>query len=124
MRNVEQATPTRLGLSETELQIVTSLLKQYVSDRPAWAFGSRTFGRARRRSDLDIAIGGTVPLPVSTRIDLAEAFDESELPIEVDLVDLNEVTPEFRKRIEPDFIALLPGHHGTAPMPELMHALG
>ena len=47
----------RLGLTDEELGIVRRLLSTYVPDRPVWAFGSRAFGRARRRSDLDLAIG-------------------------------------------------------------------
>jgi hypothetical protein len=40
------------------------------------------------------------------RYELVDAFDESDLPIEVDLIDLNEISAEFRERIEPEFIAL------------------
>ena len=102
-RNLES---TRLGLTDEELGIVGRLLSIYVPDRPVWAFGSRAFGRARRRSDLDLAIGGPSPLAAAVRVELKDAFDESDLPIEVDVVDLNDVSQEFRKRIEPDFVSL------------------
>ena len=95
-----------LGLSSDELGIVLGLLSEYVPGRPVWAFGSRTFGRAKRRSDLDLAVGGTERLPAGVRSDLADAFDESDLPIEVDVIDLHDITPSFRKRIEPDFVPL------------------
>ena len=113
MRTTKTDTSTVLGLSLGEFEIVTSLLEKYVADRPSWAFGSRTFRRARRRSDLDIAIGGNDPLPLLTRVSLEEAFDVSALPIEVDVVDLHDVTPEFRKRIEPDFVALIEVHQSA-----------
>ena len=98
--------PDELGLTAEELGIVRRLLAAYVPGRPVWAFGSRTFGRARRRSDLDLAVGGDAPLSLAERTELNYALEESDLPIEVDVVDLNEITPEFRKRIEPDFFSL------------------
>jgi len=98
--------PDELGLTAEELGIVRRLLAAHVPGRPVWAFGSRTFGRARRRSDLDLAVGGDAPLLLAERAELNYAFEESDLPIEVDVVDLNEITPEFRKRIEPDFFPL------------------
>lgn len=97
----------RIGLTEDELAIIHRVLTTYVPDRPVWAFGSRTFGRARRRSDLDLAIGGPESMPLGMRGDIGDAFVESDLPIEVDVIDLNDISPDFRKRIEPDFMPLL-----------------
>ena len=37
-------------------------------------------------------------------MDLADAFDASVLPVEVDVIDLNEVDGMFRSRVEPDFL--------------------
>ena len=96
----------QLGLEQRHLEIVAGLLEQYVPNRPVWAFGSRTFGRARRYSDLDLAVGGTSPLVTGVRLDLMDAFDRSLLPIEVDVVDLNDVEESFRSRIQPDFIEM------------------
>ena len=122
-RQPGEQTPQTLGLSPDELDIVIALLRRYVPDRPVWAFGSRTFGRARRRSDLDIAIGGFARLPIGVRSDLADALDESDLPIEVDVVDLNDVTSEFRSRIEPDFVALtVPDDQPLAQEPDRVYA--
>lgn len=105
-RGADELTSEHLSLTPAELEIVLNLLSLYVPDRPVWAFGSRASGRARRRSDLDLAIGGSSPLPAGLRYELVDAFDESDLPIEVDLIDLNEISAEFRERIEPEFIAL------------------
>lgn len=94
----------RLALSERHAKIVETVLSEIVPERPVWAFGSRTFGKARRYSDLDLAIGGTEPLSASVEYDLDEAFDRSLLPIEVDLTDLNDVSARFRNSIEPYFL--------------------
>ena len=96
----------RLGLTPRHVRLVTDLLATHVPDRPVWAFGSRTFRKARRYSDLDLAIGGPAALPPGVRMDLADALDASMLPVEVDLIDLNDVDSMFRSRIEPDFLLL------------------
>jgi amidophosphoribosyltransferase len=94
----------KLDLPEQDRQIVERILGARIPDRPVYAFGSRTNGRAQRRSDLDLAVGGPQPLTLASRADLVQDFTESDLPIFVDVVDLNEVTPEFRSRIEPNFV--------------------
>ena len=75
-------------------------------EREVWAFGSRTKNRARRRSDLDLAIGGPEPLPLSLYLDLKEDFLQSDLPYFVDLLDLADTTPAFRGFIEPDLVPI------------------
>ena len=96
----------RLGFAPRHMALVTELLARHVPSRPVWAFGSRTFQRARRFSDLDLAIGGSAPLAVGVRMELLDAFDASMLPVEVDVVDLNDVDGMFRSRIEPDFLLI------------------
>ena len=96
----------QLGLEQRHMQIVMDLLARHVPERTVYAFGSRTFGHARRYSDLALAIAGEKPLRATEHYDLVDAFDESMLPIEVDVLDLNDVEEGFRKRIEPDFVLL------------------
>jgi predicted nucleotidyltransferase len=95
-----------LDLSPSDFSIVRDILDHMVPDRPVYVFGSRANGRAGRRSDLDLAIGGDKPLAIGLRADLADAFDESDLPIEVDVVDLATVSETFRKRIMAEWIEL------------------
>ena len=94
----------KLGLSDRHAHMIQELLQEHVPDRPVWAFGSRVFGRARRYSDLDLAIGGPGPMSATQEYDLEEAFDQSLLPMEVDLTDLSEIDARFRARIEPFFV--------------------
>jgi len=93
-----------LDLPASDLAIVRAILDRYVADRPVYVFGSRVTGRARRRSDLDLAIGGTEPMTLGLRADLVDAFDESDLPIEVDVVDLATVSETFRNRIMEEWV--------------------
>jgi predicted nucleotidyltransferase len=93
-----------LDLTPEDLQIVQRILGDCVPERPVFVFGSRVTGRSQRRSDLDLAIGGDTPLGRSRMAELREAFDESDLPIEVDVVDLMDATGIFRARIESEWI--------------------
>jgi type I restriction enzyme S subunit len=63
-------------------------------------FGSRIHGTAKPWSDLDLAIKPKSPLDWNLLAEIKEAFQESELPFRVDIVDWNDITESFRKAIE------------------------
>ena len=65
-----------------------------------WVFGSRAAGSARRGSDLDLAIDLGRPIEPAEAVALAEAFDDSDLPYAVDIVDLCSVNDRFAAVIE------------------------
>jgi uncharacterized protein len=71
-----------------------------------WVFGSRASGRARRYSDLDLAIDAGRPLSFSETGTLREAFDDSDLPCKVDLADWQELGERFRALIAAERVAL------------------
>jgi predicted nucleotidyltransferase len=60
-------------------------------------FGSRASGDARERSDFDIGVLGDRPLPLKTFYRLEDLFDEIDTLYRIDWVDLNRVSPEFRR---------------------------
>ena len=98
--------PKTLHLSDHELEQVRTILKKHIPGRMVWAFGSRaTGGRMLKRfSDLDLAVEGTLTWP--ERAGLADDFEESPLPIKVDVVELGLVDADFRERIEKDFVVV------------------
>jgi predicted nucleotidyltransferase len=98
--------PLQLGLSEQDFQIVCEILDAHVPDRPVYIFGSRAKGKARRRSDIDLAIGGNEPLTLQQRGLINLDFEESDLPVTVDVLDLNAIESDFRGRIARDFIQI------------------
>jgi type I restriction enzyme S subunit len=97
-----------IGLSLGEWEIVRGLLQRHVPGREVWAFGSRAKGTAKPFSDLDLAILGTLPLPLSTLAELADDFSESDLPFKVDIVDWATTSESFRKVIEAERVILQP----------------
>ncbi len=76
-----------IEITPEERAIVLRILNEIVPDREVRAFGSRVTGKAKLFSDLDLAIMGDEPLLLETRARLEEAFSESELPWNVDVLD-------------------------------------
>ena len=96
------------GLEERDFEIVREILHNHGLGRSVWAFGSRAKGtRVNKYSDLDLAVAGRLTLHESAV--LSDAFEESLLPIKVDVVELGAITPEFRARIEKDFVLVQEG---------------
>jgi type I restriction enzyme S subunit len=96
----------KLDLSDDQLSEVKSILNTLVPDRRVCAFGSRANGKARLYSDLDIVIYGARPLSLDKLALLREAFDESDLPYKVDIVDYLTISKEFQKIIDKTKISL------------------
>ena len=91
----------KIDISPEQLAIVQGVLKAHLPKGTlAWAFGSRVTWTAKPFSDLDIALEGAAPLAPDVLIDLEEAFEASDLPWKVDVIDLNAVSPEFRAIVE------------------------
>ena len=100
MTHSTQSKIGKLDLSPKQLAIVTELLQQNLPNHHAWAFGSRATGRARKYSDLDIAVGHTQALSFQKLCQLSRAFKESDLDICVDMVDWQQASPAFRRSVE------------------------
>ena len=63
----------------------------------AFIFGSRASGNNARWSDLDIGLTSRKKLAGSTREKIREAFENSNIPFKIDLVDFDQVSSEFKK---------------------------
>jgi predicted nucleotidyltransferase len=72
----------------------------------ARVFGSRATGRARRYSDLDLAIDTGRRLTLDEIARLNEAFSESDLPYRVDLVDWQNINDHWRRTIVAERVAI------------------
>ena len=99
----------KIDVAATDLRTVVEILREHLPTRKIVAFGSRVTGRAKRFSDLDLAILGDDPVPSSVLAALADEFDESTLPFKVDLVDWATTADSFRNVIRRDAVALCDG---------------
>lgn len=77
-----------LHLAPAHLSLVQAILSDHVPQARVLAFGSRAAGTPRKYSDLDLAISR-----------LKIAFEDSDLPICVDVVDWNRADSEFKAMV-------------------------
>lgn len=89
-----------VDFNKHELDVVWSILERFVPNAETIVFGSRIHGKAKPWLDLDLAIKGKSALDWKLVAEIKEAFQESELPFRVDILDWNDISPSFRKAIE------------------------
>lgn len=95
-----------IEVSKAQQEIIFRILQDHVPDCCVWAFGSRATCTAKDYSDLDLAIVGKEKLTDKTLADLKEAFQESDLPFRVDVLDWNGISKEFRQVIEKKYVVI------------------
>lgn len=59
-------------------------------------FGSRAIGENRKFSDVDLGIISKRKIPYMLISDLEEAFEESDIPYKVEIVDFSTVSKRFK----------------------------
>jgi uncharacterized protein len=99
-----------VAIRPQDLAIVQAILRDHgPAQALVWVFGSRAHGTVRRSSDLDLAIDAGRPLTCDENLALADAFEESDLPYGVDVVDMHRISPTFRLVVEA----------GRVPLPDM-----
>ena len=97
----------RIDLPEAQRAQTLAIIRRWLPDAAVWVYGSRATGRARRYSDLDLMLDNHgQPIPISIMGNLDEDFDESDLPIIVDLHDLVLTDDRFLAIVRKDFLPL------------------
>ncbi|MDE0526500.1 MAG: restriction endonuclease subunit S [Thaumarchaeota archaeon] len=88
--------------------MVSDILNKHLPpDTRVWVFGSRAKWETTDASDLDLAVEGPRPVDHGTMTELDVAFDDSDLPYTVDVVDLKTVSDSFKKIINTQKVPLL-----------------
>ena len=95
-----------IDLSPEDWHELVKILQNHAPHLEVWAFGSRAKRTAKPYSDLDLALITSTALSLEERAVLAEAFDESALPVRVDLVDWATTSENFRKIIAQDKVVI------------------
>ncbi len=85
-----------VNISSRQLETIKRILGEYVGECEVRAFGSRVNGSAKGYSDIDVAVIGPNKMERRTKMLLREAFEESDLPFRVDIIDYNRASDEFR----------------------------
>ncbi|MGO9269114.1 MAG: nucleotidyltransferase family protein [Terriglobia bacterium] len=90
-------------LAPHHLETIRRILGEYVPECEVRAFGSRVNGSVKNYSDLDLAVVGSAKLSDDTLRRLKEAFEESDLPFRVDVLDWHATSSSFQKVIEEQY---------------------
>ncbi len=86
----------QVDLEPEHWTIVRDILRRHVPENRVLVFGSRASRKAKKFSDLDIAILGDHPQSLDLMSVLSEDFSESDLPFKVDIVDWALIDNAFR----------------------------
>ena len=92
-----------IDLNPKHLATVQRILTEHVPKCEVRAFGSRVKWTAEDYSDLDLAVVGSEPLTLRQLRRLKEAFEESDLPIRVDVVDWQSLADWFKEVIAAEY---------------------
>ncbi|MDR2769452.1 MAG: nucleotidyltransferase domain-containing protein [Puniceicoccales bacterium] len=76
------------------------ILRAYVPECRVFVFGSRVQGNAQKYSDIDLLLQGDCPLLESTLEKLRFALSNSNIPINVDVVDIHALSTQFIQNIQ------------------------
>jgi len=95
-----------LSINPEELKIIQEILQNNLKQKAnVWVFGSRANNTAQKYSDLDLLIDNMgQPISLNLLANLTEAFDESNLPYKVDIVDYNSISDEFKENIRESLV--------------------
>jgi type I restriction enzyme S subunit len=89
-----------IDVSRAHLGTIRSILSEHVPDCQVRVFGSRRTRRAKPYSDLDLAVVGAEKLDYRKVAALKRAFQASDLPFRVDVLDWNAISASFRATLE------------------------
>ena len=92
----------RFGLGSAEASLIKDILSQVLAHKGSWSvyvFGSRSTLKHRKYSDIDLWIDSSIPLSEGDLSNLKQKFEDSDLPIKVDIVTAGTCFEPYRDRI-------------------------
>lgn len=96
----------KFGISKTEHDIISNILKDYNQKYSFYYYGSRVKGTFNKTSDLDILIKGEDEMSLSDLARLKERTDKSKLPYIINFTDYNSIDENFYNLIKEDLILI------------------
>ena len=93
-----------INLHSDHENLIKKILKKHVPKKEVWAFGSRVKQTAKSSSDLDLVIISDKRIPSKTMTLLTLNLEESDLPFKVDILDWCQISDEFKKVIQNQYI--------------------
>ncbi|MCX7115563.1 MAG: nucleotidyltransferase domain-containing protein [Gammaproteobacteria bacterium] len=97
-----------LNLDPLYLAEIKKIIKQVAPSATIWAYGSRISGQNHDTSDLDLVLRHSTQLTQSSPelLPLKQAFQNSMLPILIDIADWATLPAHFQKEIERNHVVV------------------
>lgn len=92
-----------IDLNEKHIEIIKNIIKKHLPNTSVWVFGSRIKGTAKKYSDIDLVIVKNQKIDRKILYELAEEFEESDLPIRVEILDYCRISDNFKKIINKQY---------------------
>ena len=88
-------------MKDSDLDAVRKIVLSGLGEHKAriFLFGSRANGKAGRASDIDVGVLPVDELPIGLLSEIRSSLEESNVPYEVDPVDLSHAEQELRRRV-------------------------
>lgn len=102
-----------IDLQADHFATVKQILTEHFPECEVRAFGSRVTQTAKNYSDLDLTIVGQNALDSDRFRHLKEAFEESDLPFRVDVLDWHRISESFHTVIEKQYEVIQKAKIGT-----------
>jgi predicted nucleotidyltransferase len=97
-----------LNLSDDQLAEVSAIINECLPNADVRAFGSRVTGAARTFSDLDLLVLKPERLSLDQRVQLADAFEASNLPFMVDFLEYSQAPLSWKERVFSESLPIMP----------------
>ena len=90
-----------IDLEEKYINFIKETINKHLQKCKIYLFGSRVKSKARKYSDIDIALD-CESLDEKILLKIKNDFENSTLPYEVDVLDLNNISESFKEHIKND----------------------
>lgn len=94
-----------IDLEQKYIEFIKETVSSMLHNYKLYIFGSRVKNRAKKYSDIDLAIDFQELTP-QTKSKLEATFDNSTLPYEIDIIDLNSIDDKFKNLIKDELVLL------------------
>jgi predicted nucleotidyltransferase len=79
---------------------LVAIIQKTIPNCKIYLFGSRARNTHRSGADVDVALDAGQPIPLETLLKIYGEFDQTTIPLELDLVDMQNVSDEMRDQIQ------------------------
>ncbi|MBY0353960.1 nucleotidyltransferase domain-containing protein [Candidatus Babeliales bacterium] len=90
--------------TETYQEKLLEIINKHIPGCSVYLFGSRARNTHREGADIDLAIDCEKKIDISMLFKIASDIEDSNVPVFVDLVDLQDASPDLKNEIMNDRI--------------------